>query len=283
MYEQTVHPATCVSYGYTEHVCSECGDRHVTDYQKAMGHTYLDIVVEATQDSLGYTRHLCIVCNYSYLSDFVTSGDGGYIEEEPVHEHQYELHVQDFEADQYFIALRVCICGDSRVGNLNIQFSDANGETVQLSPNEYGQVDYSGLYGEWLVTILDEKGEQLTVFDFSAGEAPEEPTEPDLPDEGAEPGEPPVVGDEEQSDEEIVPGPSDEGEEPTEPETPDDDGEQENPDEGETPEELQEPADETAGSGSGTAIILLIVFLLLVVGGVVAVIFLKKKKNKGQN
>ena len=283
LYEQTVHPATCVSYGYTEHVCSECGDRHVTDYQKAMGHTYLDIVVEATQDSLGYTRHLCIVCNYSYLSDFVTSGDDGYIEKEPVHEHQYELQVQDFEADQYFIALRVCICGDSRVGNLNIQFSDANGETVQLSPNEYGQVDYSGLYGEWLVTILDEKGEQLTVFDFSAGEAPEEPTEPDLPDEGAEPGEPPVVGDEEQSDEEIVQGPSDEGEGPTEPETPDDDGEQENPDEGETPEELQEPADETAGSGSGTAIILLIVFLLLVVGGVVAVIFLKKKKNKGQN
>ena len=56
-----------MSYGYTEHICSDCGDRYVTDYVNATGHTYTDIVVEATEGSLGYTRHLCIVCNYSYL------------------------------------------------------------------------------------------------------------------------------------------------------------------------------------------------------------------------
>ena len=158
-YSETVHPVTCVSYGYTEHKCADCGDRYVTDYQKAAGHTYLDIVVEATKDSIGYTRHLCVVCNYSYLSDFVTSGDSGYIEdEEPAHEHEYKLYVQNFETEKYFIALRVCVCGDSKVGNLNIQLSNAYVETMQVASNEYGEVDYADLYGNWLLTILDEEG-----------------------------------------------------------------------------------------------------------------------------
>lgn len=259
-----------MSYGYTEHICSDCGDRYVTDYQKATGHTYLDIVVEATEDSIGYTRHLCVVCNYSYLSDFVTSGDDGYIEgEEPAHEHEYKLYVQDFETDKYFIALRVCVCGDSKVGNLNIQLSNADGKTLQLVANEYGQVDYADVYGDWLVTILDEDGAELSVFDLSAGEAPEEPTEPENPDEGEEPGEP-----ENPDDGNGEPENPDDGE----PETP------ENPDDGnggETPEEPEQPADETGGGS--TAVILLIVFVLLVAGGIGAVIFLKKRKNKNQN
>lgn len=67
--------------------------------------------------------------------------DGGYIEEpKPVHEHKYELHVQDFEADKYFVALRVCICGDSKAGELNIILTNAAGETVQLILNKYGQM-----------------------------------------------------------------------------------------------------------------------------------------------
>ena len=269
-YSETVHPATCVSYGYTEHICSDCGDRYVTDYQKATGHTYLDIVVEATEDSIGYTRHLCVVCNYSYLSDFVTSGDDGYIEgEEPAHEHEYKLYVQDFETDKYFIALRVCVCGDSKVGNLNIQLSNADGKTLQLVANEYGQVDYADVYGDWLVTILDEDGTELSVFYLSAGEAPEEPTGRENPDEGGEPSEP-----ENPEDGNGKPENPDDGE----PETP------ENPDDGnggETPEEPEQPADETGGGS--TAVILLIVFVLLDAGGIGAVIFLKKRKNKNQN
>ena len=108
----------------------------------------------------------------------------------PRYEHEHKLYVQDFETDKYFIALRVCVCGDSKVGNLNIQLSNADGETLQLAANEYGQVDYADVYGDWLVTILDEDGTELSVFDLSAGEAPEEPTEPENPDEGGEPSEP---------------------------------------------------------------------------------------------
>lgn len=201
----------------------------------------------------------------------MTSGDDGYIEgEEPAHEHEYKLYVQDFETDKYFIALRVCVCGDSKVGNLNIQLSNADGETVQLAANEYGQVDYADVYGDWLVTILDEDGAELSVFDLSAGEAPEEPTEPENPDEGGEPSEPENPDDGEPE----TPENPDDGE----PETP------ENPDDGnggETPEEPEQPADGTGGGS--TAVILLIVFVLLVAGGIGAVIFLKKRKNKNQN
>ena len=264
-----------MSYGYTEHICSDCGDRYVTDYANATGHTYTDIVVEATEDGHGYTRHLCIVCNYSYLSDFVTSGDDGYIEEEepkPIHKHDYELHVQNFEVDKYFIALRVCICGDSKVGGLDIQLTNAEGETMLLVPNEYGQADYAAIYGDWLVTVNDENGEQLAMFDLLAGAAPEVPEEPETPDKGEDVETP---GEDEAPDE-----PSD-TEQPVNP----DDGkdEPENPDDGSDGEMPEEP-DETEGDGSSvTAIILLIVFVLLVAGGIGAVIFLKKRKNKNQN
>ena len=276
-YAVTVHPATCVSYGYTEHLCATCGDRYVTDYANALGHTYLDIVVEATEESVGYTRHLCIVCNYSYLSDFVTSGDDGYIveeEPEPVHEHKYELHVQDFETDKYFIALRVCLCGDSKVGDLDIRLTNAEGEVMQLSANEYGQVDYADVYGDWLVTVCDEAGEELTMFDLSAGEAPEIPDD-EVPDED-EGQEMPEASDTEQpetpDDEEEVPETPDDGNDET-PESPD----------GGDDTEAPETQDEGNKDSSGTAIILLIVFVLLVAGGIGAVIFLKKRKNKNQN
>ena len=205
-----------------------------------------------------------------------------------MHEHKYELHVQDFETDKYFIALRVCLCGDSKVGDLDIRLTNAEGEVMQLSANEYGQVDYADLYGDWLVTVCDEAGEELTMFDLSAGEAPEIPDD-EVPDEDEGQEMPEDPSDTEQpetpDDEEEVPETPDDGED--EPETPGD-GENvpETPDDGsdETPEEPQEPVDETEGNGSsGTAIIPLIVCVLLVAGGIGLVIFLKKRKHKNQN
>ena len=210
----------------------------------------------------------------------MTSGDDGYIEEpKPVHEHKYELHVQDFEADKYFVALCVCICGDSKAGELNIVLTNAAGETVQLVPNEYGQADYADLYGDWLVTITDKDGAQLTMFDLSAGEAPDVPTDPEAPGDGDDEPENPDGGE----------GDDDEGQTET-PGNPD----EENPDDGQT-ETPEDPDDESEGGtpeepdeteengGSGTAVILLIVFILLVAGAIGAVIFLKKRKKKNQN
>ena len=230
--------------------------------------------MEATEDSVGYTRHLCVVCNYSYLSDFVTSGDTGYIEEEvqePQHKHLYQLHVQDNAEDKYFIALRVCACGDSKVGNLTADLTDENGQTILLSSNEYGQFDYAGIYGNYIVRLLDEDGAELKMFDISAGEAPVIPGE--TPDSGNEelPDETPDGGNEELPDET-----PDGGNEKLPDETLDEGNE-------ELPGDTTEPVEETENGGTATAIILLVVFLLLVAGGIGAVIFMKKRKNKNQN
>ena len=158
-YIQTTIAPTCVSYGYTEHLCSVCGDRYVTGYTEAKGHTFLDVLVEATPESIGYTRHICIVCDYSYISDYVTSGDTGYIEPpEQDHAHAYAFYVQDVPEEKYFIARHVCDCGASAVGNVSVTATDQNGMSVQLSVNEYGQVDYSRLSGSYTVRITDGAG-----------------------------------------------------------------------------------------------------------------------------
>lgn len=180
-YTQTTIAPTCVSYGYTEHLCSACGDRTVTEYAEAKGHTFLDVLVEATPESIGYTRHICIVCDYSYISDYVTSGDTGYIEPPGQdHAHAYTFYVQDAPEEKYFIARYVCDCGASAVGNVSVTATDQNGAVVQLSVNEYGQVDYSRLSGSYTVRITDGAGELLKEFFLTAeGKSPEDkPQEP---------------------------------------------------------------------------------------------------------
>ena len=205
------------------------------------------------------------------------------------------LHIQDNAADKYFIALRVCACGDSKVGNLTVNLKNESGEDIQLSANEYGQVDYSGLYGNYIVTITDEKGTELTMFDISAGEAPEGPDDggeenPDeKPGDGGEenPDEKPGDGGEENPDEKPGDGgeenpdekPGDGGEE--NPDEKPGDGGEENPDE--KPGDKTEPVEDAGKDNKGTAVILLIVFVLLLAGGIGAIIFMKKRKNKNQN
>src|SRR5699024_5234978 len=109
-------------------------------------------------------------------------------------------------------------------GELNIQLVNVAGETMQLVADEFGQVDYGDIYGDWLVTIYDENGEQLTMFDLSAGATPDVPEEPDEPSDTEQP-ETPDSGDEEQGGEVTepeTPETPDDGEDVETPETPDD-------------------------------------------------------------
>ena len=151
--------------------------------------TFLDVLVEATPESIGYTRHICIVCDYSYISDYVTSGDTGYIEPPGQdHAHAYAFYVQDASEEKYFIARYVCDCGASAVGNVSVTATDQNGAVVQLSVNEYGQVDYSRLSGSYTVRITDGAGELLKEFSVTAeGKSPED--KPQEPPEETEQGE----------------------------------------------------------------------------------------------
>lgn len=127
------------------------------------------------------TEYICIVCDYSYISDYVTSGDTGYIEPPGQdHAHAYTFYVQDAPEEKYFIARYVCDCGASAVGNVSVTATDQNGAVVQLSVNEYGQVDYSRLSGSYTVRITDGAGELLKEFFLTAeGKSPEDkPQEP---------------------------------------------------------------------------------------------------------
>ena len=194
-YTQTAIEPTCVSYGYTEHLCSVCGDRYVTGYSEAKGHTFLDVLVEATPESIGYTRHICIICDYSYISDYVTSGDTGYIEPpEQDHAHAYAFYVQDVLEEKYFIARYVCDCGANAVGNVSVTATDQSGAVVQLSVNEYGQVDYSHLSGSYTVRIADGAGQLLKEFPLTVQGAIQPPEglpedKPQVPPEETEQGE----------------------------------------------------------------------------------------------
>ena len=169
----TVNP-TCTMYGYTEHVCANCADRYVTNYVKAPGHDYETEVVEATEDCIGYTKHICKNCKYSYVSDFVTSGDNGYIGGGE-HTHEYVFEMEKDDEGKCLIITYLCECGAEYGGKLEILFTDTEENVRQMQPDEHGVVDYSGLTGEYIVTISAETGELLAYFEITtSADMPEE-------------------------------------------------------------------------------------------------------------
>lgn len=264
IYAETLHKATCVTYGYTEHICEGCEDRFVTDYVQPTGHHYLDVLVPATPDSLGYTRHICVDCNYSYLSDYVTSGDSGYIvpPEEPVipekHQHTFELITQDDSENHQLIVMRVCNCGDMKSGYFNVTFTDGDG-VITESKQTGNKFDYSELYGTVTITLADEDGAELKTVVVTAKEKPVEPTEPVQPENPDEPKKP------EQPDEPSEPIV------PDEPNTSDDNN-------------MDKPAETEKSNkgGNGAAIALFVIMVVLAFGGVGGFILFKKIKAKKQ-
>ncbi len=182
--------ATCTSYGYTEHTCNDCADRYVTDYIKPLGHTFESVVVAATSTTTGYTKHTCVVCDYSYISDYVDSGDDGYINipttpsepdeptttptptptptepDEEAHEHDYIFNAQLDEENKKILTHFACECGASG-GTLTAVFTDMNGQEFEILPDINGDFDYSAMEGDFIVTIVDNWGMELTKFMLS--------------------------------------------------------------------------------------------------------------------
>lgn len=145
-YEQEIIPPTCTANGYTNYVCSECGDAYQGDYTQArehsftdweiskeaactedgecirscsecgmtetslvdaMGHQYQDTVVEPTETSQGYTLHTCLVCGDSYQDSFTD-----WIPEE--HQHIFGMWqiVEEASCTVHGMEKRVCSeCG----------------------------------------------------------------------------------------------------------------------------------------------------------------------------
>lgn len=65
-YSEVVVQPTCTHEGYTTHFCTVCGYEYTDNYTAALGHDYQDEVTVATCTEAGYTTHICTVCGYSY-------------------------------------------------------------------------------------------------------------------------------------------------------------------------------------------------------------------------
>ena len=159
-YEVKTVGRTCESYGYTVHTCKNCADRYVTDYVKPAGHDYEKTVVKAEEGKVGYTKYTCKECDYNYISDFVTSGDDGYLEENPdtptepehpdkptepdkpenpdqpenpdkpenpdEHTHVYVFDAVVREQEKTMTVSYVCECGDNRTEFVKAEFTSAD-------------------------------------------------------------------------------------------------------------------------------------------------------------
>jgi len=71
-----VTPPTCVTDGYTTHICANCGGTWVDTVVPATGHTekelgeeYAPKVVEPTCSAEGYTERECSVCGEKYINE----------------------------------------------------------------------------------------------------------------------------------------------------------------------------------------------------------------------
>lgn len=62
----TVVPATCTTGGYTEYICSRCGDPYRNNETAALGHAYATRVTAATCTAGGYTEYTCSRGDSSY-------------------------------------------------------------------------------------------------------------------------------------------------------------------------------------------------------------------------
>ncbi len=78
VYTDTVYKPTCNSRGYTEHVCSVCGNTVRDTYVNALQHNYIPLVTDPTCRDMGYTTYTCTLCGDSYVDDWETQCDHNY-------------------------------------------------------------------------------------------------------------------------------------------------------------------------------------------------------------
>ena len=69
-YEEAVTSASCTERGYTEYICSLCGDTYKDNYITATGHDFSDLIIPATCTDKGFTTHFCKVCGYQYSENY---------------------------------------------------------------------------------------------------------------------------------------------------------------------------------------------------------------------
>lgn len=76
--KDTVVAPTCLTDGYTEHVCTRCNYTYRDTIVPAAGHDTTDTIVKPTHEAMGYTVTKCANCDYSTVHTFVDALDHDY-------------------------------------------------------------------------------------------------------------------------------------------------------------------------------------------------------------
>lgn len=71
--EGSVHAPTCTVEGYTEYICTLCGESYKDDFTDRAEHSYAEVVIEPTCTHEGYTTHFCTVCGYEYTDSYTAA------------------------------------------------------------------------------------------------------------------------------------------------------------------------------------------------------------------
>ncbi len=71
--EGIVHAPTCTAEGYTEYICTFCGESYKDDFTDRAEHAYSEVVIEPTCTHEGYTAHFCTVCGYEYTDNYTAA------------------------------------------------------------------------------------------------------------------------------------------------------------------------------------------------------------------
>ena len=151
----------------------------------------------------------------------------------------------------------VCECGDNRTEFVKVEFTSADdGSGVVLIPGENGELDFAVLEGKYIVTVTNDNGEELMVYEVNLAKNEPKPVEPEQPDKPTEP------------------------EQPKEPESPEETDKPSAPTESEGKDNTKTPNDSVKEKKKVSAsAILLPILLVLGIGGGVTFFIIKKKKT----
>lgn len=155
LYCENVYEPTCTEQGYTEHVCSYCGDSYRDGYVDSLGHDYgeWETVTEATCSQYGEEISYCTRCD-EYQSREIPKTD---------HEYAATEHKPTCTEQGYTEYVCSC-CGDSYGDG----YVDSLGHDYEVT----SQSD------EYIVYTCIRCGDS-----YEMPAEPEEPEEPDEPDE----------------------------------------------------------------------------------------------------
>ncbi len=73
-WDERIYPVSCVSDGYTMHICLRCGESYKDAVIPATGHSMTETTAPATCTTAGETLHACERCSYSYAVRIPATG-----------------------------------------------------------------------------------------------------------------------------------------------------------------------------------------------------------------